>query len=356
VRVGDVGVLTLHRCINHGSYWQARCLVEALRARGLDAVILDHRARRIDVLEWRCALQPTLPTAVPRLDRRAYARKIRSFAREIEMLPLSQPFDLENTSGLDQFRSVVVGSDEVWNVRHPFYAGQTLFFGHGLEHAQLMSYAASFGNYDAGYGLDVVRAEWLRRFAAISVRDDNSHALITAAVGVDPPIVLDPCLQFSPRAQRPWRGGDAPFVAVYGHNFSTAFSTRVREWADRRGLRLVSVSYRNGWADEQWLDAGPIEFAQCMERADAVVTNFFHGAVFALRFTKPFVVETSPYRTNKVLSLVRAVGAEAHVYLEDAPATTDVLEEPVAHHIISRIGDLRKQSDAFLDGALAAAA
>ncbi len=26
-----VGVLTFHRCINYGSYWQARCLVEGLR-------------------------------------------------------------------------------------------------------------------------------------------------------------------------------------------------------------------------------------------------------------------------------------------------------------------------------------
>ena len=29
-----VGVLTFHRCINYGSYWQARCLVEAIAARG----------------------------------------------------------------------------------------------------------------------------------------------------------------------------------------------------------------------------------------------------------------------------------------------------------------------------------
>jgi hypothetical protein len=28
-----VGVLTFHRCINYGSYWQARCLVEGLRKR-----------------------------------------------------------------------------------------------------------------------------------------------------------------------------------------------------------------------------------------------------------------------------------------------------------------------------------
>ena len=34
-----VGVLTFHRSINYGSYWQARCLVEGLAKRGLDAEI-----------------------------------------------------------------------------------------------------------------------------------------------------------------------------------------------------------------------------------------------------------------------------------------------------------------------------
>jgi hypothetical protein len=30
-----LGILTFHKCINFGSYWQARCLAEGLRARGI---------------------------------------------------------------------------------------------------------------------------------------------------------------------------------------------------------------------------------------------------------------------------------------------------------------------------------
>ena len=51
-----IGVLTFHRCINYGSYWQARCLVEGLRARGHDAVLLDHDSPQVNRAEWRCAL------------------------------------------------------------------------------------------------------------------------------------------------------------------------------------------------------------------------------------------------------------------------------------------------------------
>ena len=34
-----IGVLTFHRCINYGSYWQARCLVEP----GVAPTFLFHR-------------------------------------------------------------------------------------------------------------------------------------------------------------------------------------------------------------------------------------------------------------------------------------------------------------------------
>ena len=46
-----IGVLTFHRCINYGSYWQARCLTEGLRRRGHDAGLLDHRSARVNRAE-----------------------------------------------------------------------------------------------------------------------------------------------------------------------------------------------------------------------------------------------------------------------------------------------------------------
>ena len=60
-----VGVLTFHKCINYGSYWQARCLVEWLLARGHDAELLDHDCACVRRAEAKCALQPKLPERTP---------------------------------------------------------------------------------------------------------------------------------------------------------------------------------------------------------------------------------------------------------------------------------------------------
>ena len=149
-----VGVLTFHRCINYGSYWQARCLVEGLRAAGHDAVLLDHVSERVNRAEWRCALSPILPAPTTAPDRRLYRVKVDRFLDAFAGLPLSAPFDLDEPGGMEPCDLVIVGSDEVWNLRHPWYGRHRLFFGDGLRANRLASYAASFGNHDVHDGLD----------------------------------------------------------------------------------------------------------------------------------------------------------------------------------------------------------
>jgi hypothetical protein len=350
-----VGVLTFHRCINYGSYWQARCLVEGLRTRGFEAVLMDHRSAPVDRAEWKCALSPLLPTPTPRSDVPAYAAKTRKFFSQVSQLPLSPAFRLEAPSELDPFDIVVVGSDEVWNLRHPWYAACPLFFGDGLQADRVVSYAASFGNHDASERLDDYWSEKLRRFDAIGVRDENSRRLVQDALSLDPALVLDPCLQFPPAPIAAPEGAGAGRVLVYGHSFPDWFARAVRRWADDRGVRLLSLGYRNDWADDQWLDAGPDEFAQAMREARAVVTNFFHGCVFSLINDKPFVTTPSAYRANKVTALTQTVGAEDRLVSEAAPPARfdELLTRPLESKIRSRIDALRRGSDAYLDHALA---
>ena len=350
-----IGVLTFHRCINYGSYWQARSLVEGLCARGHDSLILDHNSPRANNAESRCALNPTLPTPTPAPDRPLYDQKIRGFSRAIDALPLSSRFSLDHPGSMDGFDIVVVGSDEVWNLFHPWYGGEPFFYGEGVKAQRLISYAASFGNYPASRGLDPHWAHKLRNFGSISVRDVNSQLLVMHATGMAPDIVLDPCLQFPVEHENRTIRFKAPYMAVYGHNFTQAFARQVREAANRRTLRLISIGYRNDWADEQWLSADPLDFAALIAQADAVVTNFFHGCVFSLRNSKPFVCESSSYRSLKVQGLLSSLLAERHLITSGTPGgcVDACLAEPLDPQIGKRISQLRQSSDVFLDQALA---
>ena len=355
-----IGLLTFHRCINYGSYWQARCLVEGVRARGHDAVLLEHTSSRVNRAEWQCALQPILPTPTPKSDYPLYARKIRKFFDAFAALPGSPCFDLENPVNMESYDLVIVGSDEVWNLRHPWYGRYPLFYGSGIRAKRLASYAASFGNYPAADGLDPTWAERLRQFDCISVRDENSRQIIKTALGFEPALVLDPCLLFPPQPTQCQHSTQCeheehpPYVAVYGHNFSEWFSQELRHWAKSHGYQLVSIGYRNDWADKQWLTAGPEEFAHFMANAEAVATNFFHGCVFSLLNTKPFVCELSDYRTNKVRDLMATIRGEKHLISENTPQVSydTLLSQPLDSAILRRISMLRQLSNMYLDQVL----
>jgi len=322
-----------------------------LRSRGHDAVLLDYVCAQTNKTEWRCAMQPLLPRRSPREAIRLYARKARAFEAAVDALPVSDRFPLAEPELMQDCDVVVIGSDEVWNLSHPWFGGNPLFWGHGLRAPRLISYAASFGNYDADAGIDSFWSSQLRNFHRISVRDDNSRRLVQAALDLEPVMVLDPVLQFPPELDESSGWSErAPYAVLYGHSFSDDFARAIRAWADRRGLPLVSLGYVNDWADEQCIDADPIAFAHAMSQAQSVVTNFFHGCVFALVNDKPFACEVSAYRMNKVRDLTTALSAEHHLLRgDDEPERfAQVLDQPLAPKVAGAIERLRRQSESYL--------
>jgi hypothetical protein len=178
---------------------------------------------------------------------------------------------------------------------------------------------------------------------------------VRGALGTEPELVLDPCLQFAEHVDTSAAADEEPYALIYGHHFPAWLKTALQAWSRERGIRLLSVGYRNGWADEQWISAGPAEFAALMAGASAVVTNFFHGCVFALVNRKPFVSAPSAYRANKVRDLAAALGAEDRIVDQDTPNSRlyALLETAPGDPVSRRITELRQRSGAFLDAALA---
>jgi len=349
-----VGVLTFHNCINYGSYWQARCLVEALRARGHDAELLDHDCRCVRRAEAKCALQPKLPERTPRRELRHYRLKTRKFIDAIAELPRSPRFSLHEPESAGRYDAIVVGSDEVWNFRHPWYGSKPIFFGDGLKTERLVSYAASFGNHSAWDGIDPTWAGKLHRFSDVAVRDENSWHLVRSGTGRKAELVADPCLLYPSAANVEPQEEVPPFAVVYGHDFPAWLKTLARRWAREAGVRLISIGYSNDFADEQRIAEGPMEFARLMGGAQAVITNFFHGCIFALLNGKPWAAAPSDYRAIKIPDLATVVGAQHRVVDSQTcgHTFTELLDNPIGDAVATRLVELRQRSETYLNAAL----
>jgi hypothetical protein len=346
-----IGILTFHRCINYGSYWQARCLIDWLRSRGYDASGLDHTSREVEWAELRCAFRPHRPGKTQAADMRLYGQKVRGFRRLAAQMPLSRQFGLNDGVLMERFDTIIVGSDEVWNLAHPWYGRRPIFFGDRLNARRIVSYAASFGNFESDGSLEQPWAEGLGRFDAISVRDRNSQEILEHTLKKSVSLTADPVLLHPPKTRSKDRGR---YIAVYGHDFSNGFAASVISAAKRLKLRSICIGYRNDWADEQWLSADPHEFAAFIAGSSAVATNFFHGCVFALRYSLPFVAEASWYRRNKISDLAALLGFEERI-ITDAATTDEIaafLTDAPADGVNVRIDSLRRSSEQYLREAL----
>ena len=77
---------------------------------------------------------------------------------------MSKRFSLHEPGTAGDYDAIVVGSDEVWNFRHPWYGSKPIFFGDGLNADRLVSYGASFGNHSAWDGMDPGMGRQARSF------------------------------------------------------------------------------------------------------------------------------------------------------------------------------------------------
>ena len=259
----------------------------------------------------------------------------------------------------------MIGSDEVFNCtqsnRDVGYSPD--LFGHGSHADRIISYAASFGNTT----LDRLRAsgierevrDGLRRFERISVRDENSAAIVEHLIGHRPDIHLDPVLMYDFSTREPLVPKSTkmqrPYVLVYGYSnrFSESENAAVARYAKSIGSRIVCIGGMQGCCDE-YVDCDPFELLAYFRDAQAVVTDTFHGVIFAIINQRPFAaivrksVGSSYGNEQKLGYLLSDLGLnESRVGSGDQ--LQEVLERPIDYRLVgTRLEQERSRTSEYL--------
>lgn len=303
----QIGVMSMQRIFNYGSSLQAHALRNLLidASAGSDVRYLDYRAGLPLVVDG-AANGSKLIRAVSKVreyseTKAAISDKIRFFNHKRHYA--SRYYPQVNIDQRVQFGTdvdlQVIGSDEVFNcVQSNANVGfSTDLFGIESAAKSVVSYAASFGNttlakLDA-YGVRDAVAGGLRTFDAVSVRDENSARIVEELCGVRPEIHLDPTLVYDlmgREAEIPRETArQQPYMIVYGYSgrFTAAENVAVREFARKRGLRVLAFGGLQECADE-FVDCGPFELLAYFRDAAYVVTDTFHGTIFSVINEVPF--------------------------------------------------------------------
>jgi hypothetical protein len=227
-----------------------------------------------------------------------------------------------------------------------------VYFGDGLNTGKLIAYAPSCGVCTLDDKIPTYAREGLARFAAISVRDENTQAIVRAACGRDVPVVPDPTfsLDVGELGQRP---DIKNYLLVYAfHPFDPSQAEGIRQYARVRKLKTIAVCYRQDWCDENRIAVGPFEWLGLIENATCVATAMFHGTVFAIKYGKAFAVGMHPAIRNKAEPLLRELGLTSRV-MSDGRSFERVLAGEIDYAPVhQRLQQMSEAGLRWLEGAL----
>ena len=196
----------------------------------------------------------------------------------------------------------VVGSDQVWRCSYarniesvPFFF---LNFATPDQRKRSIAYAASFGT-DEWEGTPQETedcAKLLKQFKAVSVREHNGVDICRDVFGIEAVQMPDPTLLLEVNDYnyliRHWytKSISKPFIAVYLLDQTEKTTALIEEVSRVFGYNAQSLIYKPG--ARRLMDRLPLSIPQwlrCIRDSEFVITDSFHGCVFAIIFNKPFV-------------------------------------------------------------------
>lgn len=354
-----IGILTLPFNGNYGGMIQAVALTHFLLQHGGTAVVIRK-------LPWRVWYKRPVIQLLQRLPFQDYngwrseSLWMQPFEEELRPLIPHQTRKTHSTGKLRRlargFDAVIVGSDQVW--REEFHCDRQFlnyFLDFVPDGTRRISYAASFGHgkWPLPDLIAPIRA-LLARFDSVSVREESGVTICQETFGHSGARqVLDPTLLMPAAFYDGLIAGAAKekthgraMLLTYLLDETPASAALEERLIENSGGRLAPRPLRNGEVGGQrgitiahWLAA--------FRDADYVLTDSFHGMVFAIIHRKNFYAFGNRRRgLDRFTSLLSGLGLEDRLIL-DGDSLPD--PQPIDYDkVLPRLDALRAESASFL--------
>ncbi|MBQ6994451.1 MAG: polysaccharide pyruvyl transferase family protein [Lachnospiraceae bacterium] len=265
-----------------------------------------------------------------------------------------------NMQGLNEHCDVFIsGSDQLFNPVLWQWSGPEYFLHFVNNNRKKISYASSFGNKFQDVGnLTEKMAYWLKRFDAISVREDYGVDIAKETFGITAQKVLDPVFlcdvnEYIKVANESKEKRDKNYFV----NFFLDPTEEKREiifYAEQK-LQCEYINLIN--ADHIEENEKKLHMKNTMANADIedwlyyyyhsdfIITDSFHGTCFAIIFRKPFISIANTARGEKrFISLLTELGLMNRlVYTFDEIKEKDYLFGDVDYQRVEEILEKKKK-------------
>lgn len=235
----------------------------------------------------------------------------------------------------------VCGSDQIWNQDKDSYS-PAFFLDFGADEVLRISYAASFGKKSISENIAHKIKPLLRRFQLVTVREEEGvdicHRIDIDAYRVPDPTMIINMTRYE-KLLVDYEVYVNPYVMLYllGHDTLVPFND-IYNWAlcNSFQVRYVASDHR---VDEYRKETPTInQWLGMVKHARYMITNSFHGTVFAILFNIPFVtlplIGAFAPMNGRLFSLLKDYGLESRLLTKDK-SIQDVLGQPIDFHYIN---------------------
>ena len=252
---------------------------------------------------------------------------------------------------INTFDTYVVGSDQAWRPMYsPFLPNYFLDFTKGRS-CKRIGYAISFGvsNWEFTSKQTMLCKYLVKQFDALSVRENSAVSLCKKYLDADAVHVLDPTMlldkadyiKLVEQAEEPASSGN---LMVYILDRTDEKIAILNQIASTLHLKPFEVIAADGLTDKTKNNISACIFPPVTQwlrgfmDAEYVVTDSFHGSVFAIIFNKPFIAIGNKGRgLTRFNSLFRFFGLKDRLILSESDLTITKIKASIDFESINKL-------------------
>lgn len=275
-----IGLTTIYKCYNYGSFYQAYGLQKCLEDMGHEVSFIPTDTTYN--IKYRLRRQFN-----SNIKRDFFSLKLsNAYLKDWRLYNIAK----KNTKDFDL---VIIGSDEIWNIQNKTFTPSDEYYGLNLPTDNVFTYASCVGKSKISNFENYPKLlEGIKGIKTVSVRDDETEQFYKELTGlsavqrvIDPSFLID------------WHKlekscNEHDFILVYTYDgdwgFNQKYIKATKDFANKKGLPIISVGFKNDWCDKT-VACGPREFLGYLNNATYVVTDTFHGTAMSIQYKKQFI-------------------------------------------------------------------
>lgn len=300
--------ITCQNADNHGARLQCYALVRYFQKQGHDVQVIDYRPGYMrgprlwywpgtSIKRW-AKLFLQIPDRIRAVRRHQWFDKFSN-----KYIPLTRVYN-----SIDELRQdppeadmYVAGSDQIWNTTFPNGTDPGYYLDFGDKSVRRESFAASFATSEIVPSARDFVKEKLKRFDKITVREQSALKILEK-LGYQGSLQDDPVFLLSAQEWNEIADGTGEgenYVLVYDFYNDDHIKSEAFRVAQERNAKIYAICpIELPYADKNFVFSGPETFVSLIKNAAYVVSNSFHGTVFAMIYGKPFKVVDRPDGLN----------------------------------------------------------